>query len=180
MTMRRLLAAAFMLTATLALADCDHNTAPTPDGRTGIGQIDYKLCHWESVFNAMVAKLLGSLGVSYPTATLLNNTSADDNIPLMFTRHATEIRAVGCHCTGTCTPTVATIALKRASDGHAISPDSTLTCSANGTAVTWQPITTDTDRNLVAGDTLLFDTTNTPNPATDTLTVEVEAAETLP
>lgn len=182
MTSRYGILAALVLLARLAHADCDPTvlTGPT-DTRTGTSKINYLRCHWEAdSYNPLTQKVWDALAVSYPTVTLLNNTSADDNIPIFFARRATEIRAVGCHCTGTCTPTIATVALKVASTGNTISPDTPLTCSANTSVVTWVPITSDADRNIAIGDTVLFDTTNTPNPATDTLTVEVEAADTLP
>ena len=75
------------------------------------------------------------------------------------------ITSVGCHCIGTCTPTIAEISLEDRSSTTSMTTGSTVTCSSGTGNTTMEAITA--GGSLVAGEGLMFDVDNTPNPTTD-------------
>ena len=90
-------------------------------------------------------------------------TGADDGIHLAIAPAAVSVEAVACHVDGVATAPIPTIAiLDRA--GNTISLTGTLTCSSTPASVsTW--VTTnlaDADRDLILGEGLVFNVTNTP------------------
>lgn len=101
-----------------------------------------------------------------------NVAAASDNVNLPASYIPLLIKALGCRDDTTAAPaTAATMTLHTAA-GAAISLDAGLTCSGKNSAMAFQKVTTsDTDRKIAQGITIQFDTTNTPNPATDTYSI---------
>jgi hypothetical protein len=102
-----------------------------------------------------------SLSVTIPS---LANT--DDNFLFWIAPTNLTITKVGCkYCGAGITP--ATIALE--DDAGNTMTHGTVTCVNQGTAVTFIDVTA--ANGLITGEGLRFDTTNTPNPATDNYTI---------
>lgn len=160
------------------LAGAQASPGPT-DSRTGFPFWNYTEGHWETRWNDWGTNtLVPYLGAGPACVTLGSAAASDDNVPILIAHLATEVKAVACRCEGTCTASVATVALEDGS-GNAISLASTLTCTTGTTAATWIATSTgDADRNLIVGEALRFDVTNTPGSA-DWLTVCVDLAEDL-
>ena len=88
--------------------------------------------------------------------------AADDSISMGYFTGAVTITGVSASFLGTGT-TPATIALKDGA-GNAMTHN-TVTAATQAAAVTFVAVTA--NNTLTAGETLMFDTTNTPNPTTD-------------
>lgn len=99
--------------------------------------------------------------------TDLDAADDDVNFPAAFYQPITII-AAGCRSDTTASPTTAaTLAFETLG---AASMTLTPTCVGSATAMTWAT-TTDPDAALASGAGFRFDTTNTPNPATDEYTI---------
>lgn len=112
-----------------------------------------------------------SAGVATGTATtgtactvLESAAAADDNMLFLSSVQAMTIKSVWCNYQGSAPSTVAVFALEDG-DGNAMTHGSPV-CAAPGTEATAQSVTA--AGSLVAREVLRFDTTNTPDPATDT------------
>src|SRR4029077_7926300 len=110
------------------------------DGRTGIGIIDYKLCHWESVYNAMVAKLWAYLGVAPISLTITAPVESDAPGPFPWVAMTpTTLQRVSCRTEGVCT-TPPVYALET-DTGAPITLAGPLTCATGGAAAAAVTIT---------------------------------------
>ncbi len=99
----------------------------------------------------------------------LDATDDDVNLPIVD-RVPITITAMGCRNDTTAAPTTAATLTLETLAGTAITLASTLTCVGNATAISWAT-TVDADAILASGAGVRFDTTNTPNPATDEHTI---------
>ena len=160
-----------------APAACDHNTAPPPDARTGIGWIDYKLCHWETVFNGAMSQLWKYLYVAPISLTIPSPVASDDNVPAPWIADtATTLQRVRCRVAGACTtPPVYALA---SDTGAAITLSGTLTCGTGAAAAASVPIAS--GGSIAAGHGFTISTTNAPSGDCTFAVVSVVAAGTLP
>jgi len=89
----------------------------------------------------------------------------DDNVQFLFSTYSSAtVMTVGCHCIGTCTPTMATFALEDRA-GNPMTHD-VPTCSTGTQNTSYTPVTA--ENQLELGEAAAFDITNTPDPLTDT------------
>lgn len=97
-------------------------------------------------------------------ASIENLAAADDDVMLVAFPVAVQTEDVSCHCSGTCT-TPAQVTFQD-DDGNALG--GAITCSSGTGDMAWTDKSGETAGDLNAGERLLFDVTNTPNPdATD-------------
>ena len=93
-------------------------------------------------------------------------TSADDNMLIGSWAVPVTITGIACHYAGSAPTTVATFTLEDGSGNAMTITGTNPTCAAPGSNAAFAAVTA--ANTLVAGEALRFDTTNTPNPATDT------------
>ena len=160
-----------------AWAACTHNEGPPPDPRTGVAMIDYQLCHWETVYNAMVSKLWAYLGVAPVSVTIPGPLAADDGVPFPWVAMtASTLQRVTCRTTGACT-TPPTYTLQTDTGGP-ITLAGALTCASGAAAATAVNVTA--GGAIAAGHGFAFSTTNTPSTDCAAAVLSVVAAGTLP
>ena len=100
-----------------------------------------------------------------------DNLDGTDDRPVFSPNENVTLLRAWCTCTGTCSPTIATITLENARNGgvDSLHGGASITCIADTGAVTATTVNSD---NTVSGLTLVrYDVTNTPDPATDEYTV---------
>jgi hypothetical protein len=160
-----------------ARASCTHNTAPTPDTRTGIGTIDYQLCHWEAVYNAMVAKLWAYFGVAPISLTIPAPMASDDGVPFPWVAMtSTTLQRVSCRVEGACTtPPVYSL---ETDTGSPMTLGGTLTCAKGAAAAAAVNVTG--GGVIAAGHGFHFSTINSPTGDCTFAVLSVVAAETMP
>lgn len=113
-------------------------------------------------------KVASGPGVAVQTAcqVITAVTAADDNMLFASFARATLITGVWCNYQGSAPTTPATFTLEDGSGNAMTITGTNPTCAAPGTPATVAAVTA--GNALTAREVLRFDTTNTPNPATDT------------
>lgn len=103
--------------------------------------------------------------------TIETITAADDNLLIGSWAVPVTITGIACHYNGSAPTTAATFTLEDGSGNAMTITGTNPTCAAPGSNATFAAVTA--GNTLVAGEALRIDTTNTPNPATDTYMIEI-------
>ncbi len=103
--------------------------------------------------------------------TIETITAADDNLLIGSWAVPVTITGIACHYNGSAPTTAATFTLEDGSGNAMTITGTNPTCAAPGSNATFAAVTA--GNTLVGGEALRIDTTNTPNPATDTYMIEI-------
>ncbi len=138
-------------------------TNPTVDGA---GDLAIDTTDQQLVYGSSAVVLTGTQS---ECVNMENVVAADDNKPIASWPYAVTVTSVWCFYNGSAPTTPATFTLEDGAGNAMTITDTNPTCSAPGTAATPKAVTA--GNQLTAYELLRFDTTNTPNPLTDTYTI---------